>query len=309
MKIVYEDWCPSAASLALVTDANEIIAEYEADEYTLTLRQLYYQFVSRDLIENTEKSYKRIGSLITKARMAGMISWNAIEDRNRTHNSFWYDEDYMSPIMELPDLIRFDRWARQEVYVEAWVEKEALGNVLARVCDKYLVPHMACKGYLSASEAWRAGQRFDYQLGKGKKCILLHLGDHDPSGVDMTRDNNHRLQIFSGARWGGHNEGGSVEVRRLALNMDQVEEHTPPPNPTKVTDSRASDYIKKFGHTCWELDALDPKTLEELLTDEIRSLINAREWQKVNEEEENVKATLADVAENWDEIEQFLKER
>ncbi|WP_051560592.1 hypothetical protein [Marinobacterium jannaschii] len=167
MKRLYKPWNPSERSEAIVAIADHIISEYQSEGYTLTLRQLYYQFVAKDLLENSERSYNSLGTIITKARMAGMISWEAIEDRNREHKTFWYEEDEEAVISELTQQIRFDRWARQPCYVEMWVEKEALGNVISRACKPLLVPHMSCKGYLSASEAWRAGQRFEEKLRQG----------------------------------------------------------------------------------------------------------------------------------------------
>lgn len=302
MKIKYKDWNPSIASTRMVAKANVIIAEYEAEGYTLTLRQLYYQFVARDIIENSVRSYKNLGTTITKARLAGMISWEAIEDRNRTHNSFWFEENVLNPIKSLPYSITFDRWERQDTYVEVWVEKEALGNVVERACDPLYVPHMSCKGYLSSSEAWRAGRRYKEKLDAGYNCVLIHLGDHDPSGIDMTRDNKDRLDLFT-EEW---IEG--VAVTRLALNMDQVEEYTPPPNPAKVTDSRAKDYIRKFGPTAWELDALEPSVLEELITSTVSEYIDWDIWDETKAEQELKRDVLRGLSIHWDKIEPILME-
>ncbi len=296
MKIAYTDWEPTPPTIAVVDTVNSIIDEYQADGYTLTLRQLYYQFVARGMLENSERSYKNLGNTITKARMAGMVSWEAIEDRNRSHNSYWCDEDVMGPLHTLPHLIRFDRWARQDFYVEVWVEKEALGGVITRACEPYYVPHMSCKGYLSASEAWRAGMRFAKQMNQGKHCVLIHLGDHDPSGIDMTRDNTDRLDIFT------RSAGYGVTVERIALNMDQIEEYDPPPYPAKVSDSRARDYIKKYGNTSWELDALEPRLLETLIHDQLDKYIDYDSWRDVGAEEKSVRATLENIPARWDEI-------
>jgi len=298
MKKFYKEWNPRANAIALVSHAENIINQYEAKGYTLTLRQLYYQFVARDIIENSERSYKNLGNLITKARLAGLISWEAIEDRNRKHNDFWYDEDEANPIKLLPHYIRFDQWARQDVYVEVWVEKEALGNVISRACEPLLVPHMSCKGYLSASEAWRAGRRFKQKIAEGKICKMIHLGDHDPSGLDMTRDNSDRLELFS--------ESYGVEVTRIALNMDQVDEYSPPPNPTKLTDSRAKEYLKEFGKTSWELDALEPRVLESLIKDEVEQYIDFNIWDEVKEEEKEKQDLLRKLYTNWDSIKEGL---
>lgn len=295
MKIKYKNWNPRPEALQLIEYAEDIIQEYEGNGYTLTLRQLYYQFVARDLIENSERSYKNIGVMITKARMAGMISWTSIEDRNRHFNGFWTDEDEINAIRDLPNYIRFDRWERQPYYVEVWVEKEALGNVISRACDSLLVPHMSCKGYLSASELWRASERFLDKLDAGKECVLIHLGDHDPSGIDMTRDNQDRLDLFTQMI-------GGVDVKRIALNMPQIEDFSPPPNPAKITDTRAKSYMKKYGRVSWELDALEPQVIEEMITNEIQPLIDVDEWNRITEEEEEKKKMLRGVFENWDQI-------
>lgn len=300
MKMQYIDWKPKESTLTLVQWAERIIREYEGQGYTLTLRQLYYQFVARDLIPNTERSYKNLGNAITNARMAGMISWQAIEDRNREHHGYIFEEDIMVPIRNLPYLIEFDQWDRQDYYVEVWVEKEALGNVVSRACDRLRVPHMACKGYLSASEAWRAGQRFQEMIERGKECVLIHLGDHDPSGIDMTRDNRDRLDLFS-------EHEGEIDVRRIALNMDQVEEFSPPPNPAKLSDSRSGSYIEHYGYTSWELDALEPRVLERMIRNEIDRFIDQEMWTQVEGEEEEAQNLLRGLHANWDQIEPILK--
>lgn len=297
--IAYEDWNPKPRTVALLESAEAIIAQYAAQGYTLTLRQLYYQFVARDLIENTERSYKNLGSAISRGRMAGMISWDAIEDRNREYNDFWSMEDPQKAVDQLPNMIRFDYWMRQPCYIEVWVEKEALGNVIERACDPWLVPHMACKGYLSASEAWRAGQRFQVAAEAGKECHLIHLGDHDPSGIDMTRDNRARVWLFS--------EASDVEVERIALNMDQVEQYKPPPNPAKQTDSRHDGYAREFGNISWELDALEPSVIADLVTGRIEELVDHGIWDETRFAEEETENLLTAVGENWDHVKSFLE--
>ncbi len=301
MKIHYKDWNPQADTRAIIEQAEDIINEYDDAGYKLTLRQLYYQFVARGILENTERSYKNLGSYITNARMAGMISWYAIEDRNRTHYGNWYDEDEQNAIDALPQYVRFDRWDRQDYYVEVMVEKEALGGIIAKACRPLLVPYMSCKGYLSASEAWRAGQRFQNKLEEGKQCVLIHLGDHDPSGIDMTRDNDDRINMFANTHTG-------VDVRRIALNMYQVEEYSPPPNPAKITDSRAEEYIRRYGRSSWELDALEPQVMEKLIQDEVGQFIDQDSWDEVGEEETAKRSILKKLAENWDDIKRKLED-
>lgn len=114
----------------------------------------------------------------------------------------------------------------------------------------------------------------------------------------MTRDNTDRLAMFAGE---------TVEVRRLALNWEQVEEHGPPPNPAKETDSRAPGYIDAFGDSSWELDALDPTTIDGIIENEVRDFIDLDEWHAAEEAENAAKTTLTDAADRWTEVEEFLR--
>ena len=245
------------ATLDIIAAANEIIVDYAAQGYSLTLRQIYYQFVSKALIPNTQRSYKRLGSIINDGRLAGLIDWNAIEDRTRhvMMNAHW---DTPADVIEAAKLsYRIDMWENQPERVEVWIEKEALAGVISRVCRRLDVPHFACKGYVSQSEQWRAGQR---ARDPDQPTVILHLGDHDPSGIDMTRDNQDRLAMFS-----GHN----VEVERIALNMDQINQYQPPPNPAKDTDARFRQYRIDYGNDSWELDALEPSVICQLIEEHV----------------------------------------
>ncbi|MHA7900806.1 MAG: hypothetical protein ACX94B_13155 [Henriciella sp.] len=281
----------------IIMKADEIISDYEDQGFSLTLRQLYYQFVAKGLIPNTERSYKRLGGIITDARMCGLISWTAIEDRGRGIQKWLIEEDEAEVLNGIEYNFALDFWERQDVYVEAWVEKEALKGVLERPCNRWRVPYMACKGYLSASEAWRSGLRYRMAAQERGRVVLLHLGDHDPSGIDMTRDNQDRVEQFS---W------GDVEVRRLALNMNQIEEYDPPPNPAKLTDSRASDYVSRFGYTSWELDALEPTVIDRLVDDEIRTLVDLDVWEQTKAEEDERRQPLKELSERWGDVKEFL---
>ena len=297
----YRDHSFGAAAQETVDRANEIIEDMAAQGYTLTLRQLYYQFVRRNWVANEEREYKRLGRVITDAREAGVVSWTAIEDRGRHCYGPNPEEDPSEVVRGIEHGLAFDLWARQDDYLEVWVEKQALEGVIQRPCDALSVPYMACKGYLSASEAWRAGLRFKRALDDGKRCTLVHLADHDPSGLDMTRDNGARLRLFA--------ESAGVAVRRIALNMDQVERHRPPPNPTKLTDSRARGYVREFGHESWELDALEPQELDTLIRDVVGEYVDRDTWDRTLEEQEEARRPLAALSENWEEVEEFLKDR
>lgn len=297
--IMYREWNPKPESAKLVAAVNEIIEIYEAQDLTLTLRQLYYQLVVRNTVPNTERSYKNLGTLVTRGRDAGMISWDAIEDRAREHHGVYVKEHLREVVYNLEYHLALDMWARQDTYCEVWIEKEALGNVIEKPCRRLDVSYMSCKGYLSASEAWRAGQRFEQAAENGKDLVLFHLGDHDPSGIDMTRDNQERLELYSGQ---------FVTVKRLALNMDQIEKYAPPPNPAKLTDSRAENYVAEHGTSSWELDALEPSIISDLIESNVKNLIDWDVWHETLEEQAGKRSVLEGVYDRWDEVQELLTE-
>lgn len=287
-KICYVERRFSPASLKQIEQANAIITEYEAQGFELTLRQLYYQFVARDLIPNTMRSYKNLGSIINDARLAGLIDWNSIVDRTRNlvSNSHW---NHPGEIVEAcARQFQIDKWENQEYRPEVWIEKDALAGVIERVCRGNDVAFFSCRGYTSQSEMWSAAQRLLQYVRNGQSPYIIHLGDHDPSGIDMSRDIEDRLTLFM--------RGKDLTVERIALNMDQIEHYNPPPNPAKTTDARAADYIQKYGEESWELDALEPKVLEELIQEKIDALRESSKWEDKKEEENKFRQDLSETA-------------
>jgi hypothetical protein len=287
----------NAEHASVIAQANRIIAEYRAQGYDLTLRQLYYQFVARDLIENTLRSYKRLGGILNDARLAGEVDWDAITDRTRNlqRNSHW--DSPAEIVAACGKQFEIDKWADQAVRPEVWIEKDALLGVIEGVCARNDVAYFSCRGYTSQSELWSAGRRLMDYAATGQRPMVIHLGDHDPSGIDMTRDIFERVSMFAEE---------SIEVQRIALNMNQVEEFNPPPNPAKITDSRARGYIARFGRESWELDALDPASMTALIQNTILAVRNDKQWSAAVKRETEMRRQLAAVAEQWDDIAEGL---
>jgi hypothetical protein len=217
--------------LDLLDQATIIISNFKAQGYRLSLRQLYYQMVKANLIENTDKMYKRLGTLIKNARLAGIVDWYMIEDRGRrtNRNSHWEDAgDIMETVV---DSFAIDKWADQPIYMEVMVEKE-----------------------------------------------------------DMTDDLVSRLGMFARS---------DIQVKRLALNMPQVEKYQPPENPAKVKDTRYQAYMVQFGTASWELDALTPDVLGELVEDYILQHRDTDLWIAAEEEEEGYRQELQEIVDKY----------
>ena len=290
--IQYQNINFSATKRQLISVCNQIIDDYTEQGFQLTLRQLYYQLVRRNVIPNQPREYANLGNLVSDARLAGLIDWNAIEDRTRNlmGRSHW---DSPSDIIRSASSSYFiDLWQDQEYRPEVWVEKDALSGVLNAACNPLDVPYFACKGYTSQSAMWEAGQRLLQYKRDGYKPIIFHLGDHDPSGIDMSRDIQERLEMFT---------RNDVIFHRIALTMAQVEESGAPPNPAKTTDSRFRSYLEQYGDESWELDALQPKEIVELVQKHIRSVMNGPDFDARKEQLEQERAELKGISDNYKE--------
>lgn len=289
MREAFEAWNPTERSLERVARARKILTEYAAEGYDLTLRQMFYQFVARGWIENTQRAYSRIGDTIAKARMAGLIDWSHIVDRGRS--TYWpsHWSDPADIVDAAAESFRIDKWAEQPNHVEVMVEKDALSGVLSPVCAQLDVRFTPNRGYSSLSHFYRIGKRLQAKA-REKTIWVLYLGDHDPSGLDMDRDIKERLELFSQAR---------INFERLALTMDQIERWDPPPNPTKLTDSRAGDYVALYGRSSWELDAVEPRTLAALVRDRVEELREPDAWADEVEREDDMRQELEAFVESY----------
>ena len=262
----FEPWPMRPVTFALIDQLNAIIDEYQPQGLRLTVRQLFYQMVARGLIENTEAEYRKIGRLVTNGRDSGRIDWDAIEDRTRdVHRSRTWSEA-ADRLHSAADTYGEDLWADQDYRVEVWIEKEALLGVIEGVCNELRVDHCAHRGNASASLAYEAGKRFADIIALGQLPLVLHLADHDPTGVHMTHDLAKRFSKYAGT---------SIEVRRIGLTLAQVRRYAPPPNTAKESDTRTPQYVEEFGFDdCWELDALPPDVLITLIRDNVEAPIN-----------------------------------
>ena len=270
-------------NLYLIEKISQILEEFKQEGIKVTLRQLYYQLVARGIIQNKVDVYNKLSTLLTDARYAGIVDWEAVEDRGRvphTPNTF---EDINDLIKAAAQSYQLDRWEGQEYYVELWTEKDALVSVISPITKKYQVSVCINKGYTSASSIYNSAQRFLEQQ-EGKKCILLYLGDHDASGLDMDRDIKSRLTEF----------GVDVEVVRIGLTMEQIQEYNPPENPAKKTDPRSKNYSKIFGEKSWEVDALRTDVLQNLIETSIRKYLDVDKYNAIiDKEKEDIKSLEA----------------
>jgi hypothetical protein len=287
MKQRFVDWNPSRNSLLLLGAIEFILEDYEAQGYKLTLRQLYYQMVTRNAIANDPKSYSSLGDLVSRARLAGLIDWDMIEDRSRVlrRQTCWGSPEEI--VSAAAETYHVDHWRGQRQLVEVWCEKDAVSNILAPVCRELDVAFIANRGYTSQSAMYAAYLRFQAAAVDGRDQWIIYFGDHDPSGMDMARDIEARMMIF--------NPEGFCGVERVALNMDQVEHYQPPENPAKVSDSRSAGYIAEYGESSWELDALEPSVLSELVMQAVAAHVQPTVMRAVKNFEKKERLRILEV--------------
>jgi hypothetical protein len=307
-KILYESQRFTDAADAVIDRAEQFCQQYADDGYELTLRQLYYRFIATDAFpesrrdaalgtKNTERNYKWLGDLVSKARVGGRIDWDHITDRGRATSGG--DFGWSSPEGAVYSIARqygITHWDGQPWYIEVWVEKDALSQVVQQVAGRWDVTSFACKGSPSTSAMHEAAVRIRAHERQGRKTAIIYLGDHDPTGLDISRDIADRMSLFRSA----------CEVKRIALNWDQITDDLPP-SPVKVTDSRTNGYIDRFGTTdCWELDALEPQALDALIDAAILEHLDLGLRQVRLDREEDERRVLTAIYENYREVQEYL---
>ena len=240
--------------------------EYRAAGDVLSLRQLYYQLVAKNAIANDIKVYKKLSVLKDQLCYAGILDWKCFEDRGRRAIGWYYEHSIKSALDRTAYGYKLDRSLNQSNIVEVWIEKDAISEIMKSIASKYGVKLCVNKGYMGTSAIYEAYQRFSEELNCGNTVTILYFGDHDPSGLDMVRDIRDRLTfMFENGSQCTYFDEGDFKVIPIGLNMDQIKKFNLPPNPAKLSDSRSPEYIEKYGPMSWEVDALKPAVMREIL--------------------------------------------
>ncbi|MEM3760229.1 MAG: hypothetical protein QXZ02_03845 [Candidatus Bathyarchaeia archaeon] len=259
----------------LLQHALNVISQYNIP---LTVRQIYYRLVAAGIIRNRRSSYNALDKCLVNARLNGVIPFDKLQDRSRVFlagdHEFYEPEEWMAWRIEaLKDSAlnyELPYWHFQPEYVEVWLEKDALSTLFKQVCDRLHVVLAPCRGYSSKSYLYEAAKRLN---DIGKPITILFFSDLDPRGLDIQRDVEETL----------HNFGVDFNLERVALTKQQVEAYNLPPAPTKKTDTMATRWIETEGDAVWELDALEPNLLMQLVEQSILQHFNQNLFEKRNE--------------------------
>lgn len=262
----------------------EIIDELNSKYGAVTIRQVYYQLVSKGYISNAENSYSNLVAQLTDAREIGIIDYFAFEDRSRyllTPNTVSIKtnpkdiiKDILIASLKTPAI---DIWENQDYYIELWIEKDALIKLFKMIAEKHQLNLYPSRGYSSLTKIREARRRFIKKMGKGKKCVILYFGDLDPSGWNIYEVIKKKFSDLP------------IIIERIALNQDQTEGLIP--MPLKEKDTRIKGFLEKLKLTeCYELDALKPELIFSLADNAISKYLNTdiipdtSEWFRKYEE-------------------------
>jgi hypothetical protein len=308
MKVAFKEIRFHRESMLMINRCNKVIEAYQAQGLRLTLRQLYYQFVSHNLFPeshkwlrnangkwvknpagtiNAEPNYSWLSAIVSNGRLAGYVDWDAIEDRTRKPVYPGEFRDLRQLVESAISCYRLPRWKGQKFYAELWVEKDALAGVLEPLARQFHVTMMVNRGYSSQSAMFESAKRFMVSH-ENQEPILFYLGDHDPSGEDMVRDIEDRLLMFGVS---------DIRVEKLALTMDQIVKYNPPPNPAKMKDPRAKGYVDIHGDSSWEVDALPPEVLAEIIHEAFSATIDQDKMDVIIKQEEKDKKKMRRIYE------------
>jgi hypothetical protein len=246
-------------SLELLAQIQKIIDSYD---FALTLRQIYYQLITRQIIpqpvdgKEAERVYKRLSNLCVKGRDEGILPEEGFADNLRKPDkpSAWLDlTEFMQTVKKSYNK---DKWANQPKYLEIWTEKDALRSVLSEVTYQYDISLMVARGQLSRTAIYEASER--YKVKSDKKCYLYYCGDFDPSGLCIPNSIRKRLGNFN----------IYCNFERIGLTKEQIDKYKLPSGKAKKKDPNYKRFVEITGSDMVvELDALPPDVLRDIIRD------------------------------------------
>lgn len=287
----------------VVRAVKQELNNFTAEGYKPTLRAMFYRLYSNGLIPNTPNAYDRLSKVTVEAR------WKSVQfsqGRNVSDSDEIlpidcfadnscdvlgdFDETYWKPeqlidvrIKRLKDtetdyVNRIPRWHNQPLYVEIWIEKQAMGGTFESILNGYDVRIVPNRGFASMTFVYENVQRLKKHLTMGEKVHVLYYGDFDPSGDYMDTDLKNRLVRFG--------LGDKIDFERVAVTPKQIEKYNLPYDPDKETklkmgrDVQTNGFLEKYGKLyAVELDALPAK-----IPDEFRRLVVEKVEQYFDED-------------------------
>jgi hypothetical protein len=268
----------------LLNAINQII---RAEQSQITVRHLFYRLVGQHVIPKTEHAYKGLVGHLSRWRRSGQIPWESFADTTRWHIRQPTFDSVADALQNAAESYRRDLWRDQSCYVEFWLEKDAIASIVSNVANSWGVPVFVARGFASLSSLYGAASTFRRQAAKGKRVIIYHLGDYDPSGVAAGE------AIQNAFRNDFH---VPISFIRAAVTREQIERLNLPTRPTKQTDTRSRKWT---GGECVELDTMPPSEIQGLVESCIRQNVEPAAWNELVRTEQLERISMSEFLSAW----------
>jgi hypothetical protein len=264
----------------LLTGVLNILGEYDDP---ITIRHLFYRCSGAGLVQKTEDGYNQLRGHLVRWRRSKQVSMDAFIDGSRWHYGSFGSDDLSEYLLDCTRNYRRNLWQTQPYYVEVWVEKDAIASIVNPIVSEWTLRLFPARGDASMSSLYQASRLFkDYQQ-QGRRSIIIYLGDYDESGIDIPNKIESNL-------WEDHD--CYVEMRRVAINREQIDQFNLPTRPPKGT--KRGQVID----VACEIDVLKPSDIRHLLNTEIENLVNRDELMRMRAIEDAERQTMGMMARN-----------
>jgi hypothetical protein len=280
---------------AAIEDIRAAIVHVLDDDHPMTVRQVFYQLVVREVIEKTEGEYQRtVIRLLTEMRLSGEVRWSWIIDESRRTRETATFNSVKDALKQTAKFYRRSALRESDVYIEIWSEKEALSGIIWDVASDYDVPVVISRGVPSLTQLYGSFVNIQNAADAGKKSYLYQFGDHDPSGCLIPQIIESRLNEFCEQA-----DCQAPIVERIALTPEQVRSYRLPTRPTK---REGNTHAKDFKGRSTELDALPPQVLRDLVRDCIEQHISSAQVEALRAAEESERALIEQFAQEATDV-------
>ena len=268
-----------------ITAIKVAIKDVLSADHPQTVRQVFYQLVTRNVIEKTEKDYQQVViRLLTEMRLSDAIPFSWIIDSSRTTHETQTFDSIADAVSDTARFYRRSALRESDVYIEIWVEKEALAGIVYDAASDYDVPVIVSKGMPSLTQLYGSFRKIYRAAQAGKESFLFQFGDHDPTGALIPQVIESRMRWFC-----ERHDCQMPTVERYALTEEQIEEYQLPTRPTKRD---GNSHAANFDGDSVELDALPSRVLRELVLECIEGHISASDVMVLREAEESERELL-----------------
>jgi hypothetical protein len=279
---------------ATIDKVRDAIKTILGADHPQTVRQVFYQLVTRGIIEKSEAEYQTtVIRLLTEMRLNGQVKWEWITDTSRSAKITQTFESISDALAETAKFYRRSALRNCPDYIEIWCEKDALSGIMWDVASDYDVPIVSSKGLPSLTLVYSSFLNIYRAHRAGKKSYLYQFGDHDPTGVIIPQSLESRLNELCEK----HNCPKPI-IERVALIERQILDHQLPTRPTKREGNK---HAHSFVGDSVELDALPSSELRNPVRECIEQHINKPELATLRLAEESERDILWQLADDHSE--------